>query len=613
MLSLAVGCGSKASSDSAAPAAESTSAGNAGSAASGTTGDSAAADAADTAAGASGKADADTADNKGANTSKDASAADAAKDDAADTAVKDAADSIINNGGHFVKSGSNVYFRNPSFDQLKGYATWGDYIDMYIPGGSSIVAYDTTTEDVTELFADNGYGPIYIAGDHFYLNEGSDDTDYFVDIVSMDGKEHFSTDPASVSGVIGDKAVLSSFDHDHNRVCIDIYEGTKKTASVYYDEYADNADAANASAGSTSNNASGSTDSASVDLPRISKCCGIAGDNVIFELMTVDPDSPEGNYMCELWSYNVESGHSIRLGKLHQGSTEYVDYPDFGECDQFEYADGKIWLGCGYYEGTGHFLYDFCFMEADPAVEGSLSLISPDSIDTSLNSDGAGAASAANAAAQDLEYARTPAFTVSGGKLRLADGAAGTATVLYGGDDLIKYDENGKSKTIASGFGMVEDTVSDTRTIVELAECVDGDIYLVQNTEHRDYANDIGWREAYVRDYAYIIKVNEATGEQSIIGFAQNPSLVEGDVDQTFVDEMDLIINAAPEIAEYLGKGMVLRFEDTMDIDGKNCSVYVLGTDKPEQFVAEERYAADISDNSAFKYDVVNDKWNKIN
>ena len=46
---------------------------------------------------------------------------------------------------------------------------------------------------------------------------------------------------------------------------------------------------------------------------------------------------------------------------------------------------------------------------------------------------------------------------------------------------------------------------------------------------------------------------------------------------------------------------------DTQMIEGRVCLLFVLGTDREEQFVRERYYG--VCDNLIYAYDVVNDTW----
>ena len=95
------------------------------------------------------------------------------------------------------------------------------------------------------------------------------------------------------------------------------------------------------------------------------------------------------------------------------------------------------------------------------------------------------------------------------------------------------FDENGGWNPSAPDWGTVTDDIEGTRTHLELAEYVDGDIFAYWNEEWRAEEADVGWREAYERKFAYIYIVDAETGKTELIGSAQNPTLVEGDVDQS--------------------------------------------------------------------------------
>ena len=64
------------------------------------------------------------------------------------------------------------------------------------------------------------------------------------------------------------------------------------------------------------------------------------------------------------------------------------------------------------------------------------------------------------------------------------------------------------------------------------------------------------------------------------------------------------------EVSYYLNLvGMSIWYDGTKEmIDGKECLVFVLGTEHEECIVRENYYA--VSDNQVYYYDAINDAWN---
>ena len=68
------------------------------------------------------------------------------------------------------------------------------------------------------------------------------------------------------------------------------------------------------------------------------------------------------------------------------------------------------------------------------------------------------------------------------------------------------------------------------------------------------------------------------------------------------------LIAQTDEVSYYLGLGMSLWYTGTAEyIEGRNCPVFVIGTDHEEHFTKEKYYAA--GDNVVYYYDPLGDAW----
>ena len=68
------------------------------------------------------------------------------------------------------------------------------------------------------------------------------------------------------------------------------------------------------------------------------------------------------------------------------------------------------------------------------------------------------------------------------------------------------------------------------------------------------------------------------------------------------------LIAQTDEGSYYLGLGMSLWYTGTEEyIEGRNCPVFVIGTDHEEHFTKEKYYAA--GDNVVYYYDPLGDAW----
>lgn len=68
------------------------------------------------------------------------------------------------------------------------------------------------------------------------------------------------------------------------------------------------------------------------------------------------------------------------------------------------------------------------------------------------------------------------------------------------------------------------------------------------------------------------------------------------------------IFSESQEVQYYINKGMSVQYTGQIrEIDGRPCWIFVLGTDRDDQFVRERYYG--VCDNLIYFYDTLNDKW----
>lgn len=68
------------------------------------------------------------------------------------------------------------------------------------------------------------------------------------------------------------------------------------------------------------------------------------------------------------------------------------------------------------------------------------------------------------------------------------------------------------------------------------------------------------------------------------------------------------ILSESQEVQYYINKGMSVQYTgEIREIDGRPCWIFVLGTDRDDQFVRERYYG--VCDNLIYFYDTLNDKW----
>lgn len=71
------------------------------------------------------------------------------------------------------------------------------------------------------------------------------------------------------------------------------------------------------------------------------------------------------------------------------------------------------------------------------------------------------------------------------------------------------------------------------------------------------------------------------------------------------------ILMESAEVSERVKQGMTLMYtEEKQIIDGRECYIFTLGTNREEQFVREYLYG--VCDNLIYSYDALNDSWNVL-
>ena len=83
----------------------------------------------------------------------------------------------------------------------------------------------------------------------------------------------------------------------------------------------------------------------------------------------------------------------------------------------------------------------------------------------------------------------------------------------------------------------------------------------------------------------------------------------EYDEETAVIQNAYALLCQTDEVNYYLNLGMSVWYDGTKEmIDGKECLVFVLGTEHEECIVRENYYA--VSDNQVYYYDAINDAWN---
>ena len=123
---------------------------------------------------------------------------------------------IENNGGHFVRVGDRVYFRQYGKGTLDSPHVNGKFLNAGTGEGSSkITYYDASEQSVRAAFEDDGAGELYATPDGFWLERAADGP-YYTDayLVTPEGEELVSLGGKDILGISEDGRFLAVRDLD---------------------------------------------------------------------------------------------------------------------------------------------------------------------------------------------------------------------------------------------------------------------------------------------------------------------------------------------------------------------------------------------------------------
>jgi hypothetical protein len=366
------------------------------------------------------------------------------------------APAIPGNGKHFVKYDGKIYFRIPGKYAMKEAALWGDYDCVMKDNSCTIASLDASTGEITNLFEDSSYGAITISGGRFILSESSDGEELPVQSVSLDGSDRRSLPGTKVYGTLpsGEYFVTGAYESDH------------KLHLYICDLNGENKEIQNSS--------------------EIFYYAGIGGDHLF--CVTKSDNSSYGR----LCGYDLQTGEEIIYGDFPQ-IVKYADYP--AEPEYLAVQDGLVLVQMSVYEGSGHFYTGCKHFRATCDKPGSLEETFP-----------AGAVSNFNSGDLKSPVVYVPSPNPPG-RYIYAEGVPGTCGVDDDGN-VGYFDDYGFFKPVASYYGYTLYDNYEDRANTEIAELVDGNIYVVRNSEKYAPEACIGWRDAYRRYETRIEKIN---------------------------------------------------------------------------------------------------------
>lgn len=248
-------------------------------------------------------------------------------------------DAVYNNGGHFVKVGTKVYYIKQAPSSLEQTALWGEYINEYYHGeGNSIMCYDTAAGgEAVRVGEANGNGRLCYYNGFLYGNGVDSDSNPFVYAVDLESGRAFTSDKGTIVDVDENTGRYVIRYSDDTRNYFAVYEGRKQIGLIESDVMANNCEAF------------------------------IFEDYIIFRVI----EGVEVEYMTdEIFAYNFKTDTHIMLGTVPE--PEDGDYYNYMKVREAEIKDGYAYVNCGWYAGTGNFLQESVVFKANLDTEYSI-------------------------------------------------------------------------------------------------------------------------------------------------------------------------------------------------------------------------------------------------
>ncbi|MCR4788510.1 MAG: hypothetical protein K5888_07985 [Lachnospiraceae bacterium] len=363
---------------------------------------------------------------------------------------------VENNGDWYVRVGDKVYFRIFNKSGLERITYMGDCI-LEVPDDSlesMIYTYDLNTDEYGEYCKTIGTGKLFAVSEGLLLADQTSNGTVLIPMDGSEGKRYLDGIPKAVSE---DGRYLVTADYKSGAdMTYDIYHDGEKTGEIEkgQDDYID-----------------------------------IYGF-VNGRLITMNCNYSDDTYT--ICSYD-EKGDVLALGEMSDFFDEISGYPELGQM----ITDGeKAYLTVGFYDGTGHFLQCWEFLEADPAREDGLKKIEKKKTYTETEGD---------------PFIPKLSFNGSGeavlsdhvkGELALSEG-------LYG--DLVYYETPTQGRAMVRNFIYEQKDDSYGLDYLQDAVVFDEDkAFIIMGTVVRDELSDIGWRSAYRLESLSFIKLSFA-------------------------------------------------------------------------------------------------------
>lgn len=367
---------------------------------------------------------------------------------------------IYNNGGHFVKSGSRVWFRRYGADALDPSALWGDFLNSpQIGGTSEICWYDSEDDSVHESFKDAGCGPIICSGGRLYLSE----------IVGHPAYKLYSVKPdGSGRKELGDGQYVCCSEDGSIRVSANTTTGKNSTATLTV-----------------------SDDSGEIEKLGGKEDAGFIaakGGYLFYETHDFDKNRNLTLYCRKL----TKTGKSVRLGVAGD-----VGEDAFLKIDQVKIKDKTVYISYESDAGTAEAFQTGGLLKGKLDVKDSLK-----TLETYVPDD-APDGGVPNIVPEDEEY---PTLSNDSSDLFVDD----TDGHLY------LYDSMGGTTDIAQVYDTAD---GGDGQHLETAEIVDDCVFAMRETMAPDDQNSVGWRQAYSLISTDYIRIPIFDGRVDVIYF----------------------------------------------------------------------------------------------
>ena len=364
-----------------------------------------------------------------------------------------ASEDVENNGGNFLRVGDLVFFRDVR-EGLDGVtALWGDFLNVPdLSEDSKVMYYDRRTGETGTAFEDGGYGALWYLDGRFYSAAPGKNADENYSGQSLhrcwpdgSGMDDISEgNYASVTGASEKNDYLSIHQYVSGQEQYLVYDGSVYPVQLIEpenDEYFVYA--------------------------------GFAGEDLILVSRTGD--------RYPVSEIDLETGEKIRLGELPYNEAQ--DYAG-AEIIQLYQEEDDIYLGVGWYAGTGHFLNGYYIVKMKARTENSVEEVPAELPESEGDPDRPWFF--LNAAGEVLFTKYDPA-----GEVALSETDCG---------DLLYVDSPFGVSILEKDFireSEARSSEAETVRILQDAEFVDGAAWIITADASRAPEEDIGWRSAY--------------------------------------------------------------------------------------------------------------------